>query len=229
MAYKRLISSNLVGQVFDAIKKDILSGKMKIGEKLPRQEELAAQFGVSRPVIREAQNKLSSIGLIKSEQGRGTFVCASEAINLIESLIYKFNSKNDNFKELFEVRFLLEGAIIKLAVGKISKKNLDNMRFYMDHMKECVEKKDYSRVPHFDMGFHNELVLATENSILQQLSESIYKIGANYIYTHCFSEEILIKACNDHQKIFFALEKHDYKKAEQLMKQHIKEIFEMTE
>ncbi|MBT6337690.1 MAG: FadR family transcriptional regulator [Desulfobacula sp.] len=228
MVYKRLISSNLVGQVFDALKKDILSGKIKIGEKLPRQEELAAQFGVSRPVIREAQNKLSSIGLIDSQQGRGTFVCAAEATNLIESLMHKFNSENDSFKELFEVRFLLEGAIIKMAADKISKKNLVNMRFYMDHMNECVKKKDYSRVPHFDMGFHNELVLATDNSLLQQLYESIYEIGSNYIYTQCFSEEILVKACNDHQKIYSALKNQDYEKAEKCMKQHIKEIFEMT-
>jgi len=65
---------NLAEMVFDAKKETILAGSFKQGECLPTQETLAKEFGVSRTVMREAFNKLSSLGLIKSFQGRGTFV-----------------------------------------------------------------------------------------------------------------------------------------------------------
>ncbi len=229
MSYNQLKSSNLVEQVFEALKEDILSGKIKIGEKLPRQEELATQFGVSRPVIREAQKKLSSIGLVDSQQGRGTFVSTSESNDLIDSLMHKFSSNPTDFKELLEVRLLLEGAIIRLAVKKMSKQNMANMQNYIDQMFESMGKNDVQQFAHFDMSFHKEIVLSANNSILQQLFESVFKIGANFIRVNCNSKQIMSNGYKYHQKILDALKSGDFEFAVKLMNSHILETYEITQ
>lgn len=228
MAYTQLESTNKVEQVFKALKDDILSGKIKIGDKLPRQEELAAQFGVSRPVIREAQKKLSSIGLVSSQQGRGTFVCKSESDDLIDSLIHKFSADAHDFNELLEVRLLLEGAIIKLAAPKISDTALDKLQHCVDQMAKSIEKDDVATFARFDIRFHREIVLSTKNSILQQLFESVFKIGRHFIRRHCDSRMVMVNGFQYHQQIIDALRQKDFELATTLMNQHIVETFEIT-
>jgi GntR family transcriptional regulator, transcriptional repressor for pyruvate dehydrogenase complex len=228
LGYNQLKSNNLVEQVFETLKEDILSGKIKIGEKLPRQEELAAQFGVSRPVIREAQNKLSSIGLVDSQQGRGTFVCQSKTNELIDSLMHKFTADSHDFKELLEVRLLLEGAIIKLAATKMSEKTLGKLQHNVDEMAKSIKKNDVIQFAHYDMSFHKEIAISTQNSILLQLFDSIFKIGRNFIRLHCDSKVIMSNGYKYHQQIIDALRKNDFEFAETLMNQHIVETFEIT-
>lgn len=60
--------------VTNALQDNIFTGKLKVGERLPTQETLVRQFGVSRAVMREALHTFSSLGVISLHQGRGTFI-----------------------------------------------------------------------------------------------------------------------------------------------------------
>ena len=67
-----------VPRVSDAVattlEQRILEGSLKPGDRLPAERELAAELGVSRPSLREAIQKLASKGLLRSQQGGGTYV-----------------------------------------------------------------------------------------------------------------------------------------------------------
>ena len=63
MSIKKVVKSSVSQQVFDQLREQILSGGWKPGDKLPSENELAAQFGVSRVTVRNALQRLSGLGL----------------------------------------------------------------------------------------------------------------------------------------------------------------------
>ena len=77
---------SMADEVFKILHDRIVSGELKPGEKLPSQDELAKQFGVSRNTIREAIYKLTVIGLLSTKQGVGTIVEVSNASGYVASI-----------------------------------------------------------------------------------------------------------------------------------------------
>ena len=87
---KKFARVDLVSNVTDWIRREILSGNLSVGNKLPAEGKLADEFGVSRNVVREAMRNLRSMGLIEISQGRAPRVKASDpetAIIAMESLL----------------------------------------------------------------------------------------------------------------------------------------------
>src|SRR5690349_15280838 len=69
------LSNNRVEPVAQGVARGILEGEYTPGQQLPTESELQTAWGVSRSVVREAMKMLASQGLVRIEQGRGTFVC----------------------------------------------------------------------------------------------------------------------------------------------------------
>ena len=67
-------SARLSERVADALTAEIRSGRLRPGDKLPTEPELAEQFSVSRTVVREAVSRMKSVGLVDSRQGSGVYV-----------------------------------------------------------------------------------------------------------------------------------------------------------
>ena len=64
-----IVTAGLAKQIAESLREQILSGQIKVAERLPTEEELARQFGVSRPTIREALKRLAAENLIQSRRG----------------------------------------------------------------------------------------------------------------------------------------------------------------
>ncbi|TBL73296.1 FadR/GntR family transcriptional regulator [Paenibacillus thalictri] len=103
-------------KVVENIKELILSGKLKPGDKLPPERELAEMMDVSRPTIREAFKILSAMGLLDIKQGNGVFV-AAQSVRLDNLASFLF-MESDTIHELFEVRKMIEAeSAAKAAVS----------------------------------------------------------------------------------------------------------------
>ena len=91
MAIQKVVKSSVSQQVFDQLRQQILSGSWKPGDKLPSENELAAQFGVSRVTVRNALQKLSGLGLLETRFGEGSFIRGPEAgaaLNQLVPMVY---------------------------------------------------------------------------------------------------------------------------------------------
>ncbi len=106
--FKKIRSERLSEKVAEQLRKAIGEGKLKVGEKLPSQPDLAELMGVSRPSIREAVILLELQGMIETVQGGGTVVkniAAQEIKTPIEALL---GADKERIMELTDVRALLE-------------------------------------------------------------------------------------------------------------------------
>ncbi|MBP8237937.1 MAG: GntR family transcriptional regulator, partial [Pseudomonas sp.] len=103
---QRRLSDDIVIQL-EAL---ILEGSLKTGERLPAERALAERFGVSRPSLREAIQKLVAKGLLVSRQGGGNYVAEGLGATFSDPLLHLLESSPEAQRDLLEFRHTLEGS-----------------------------------------------------------------------------------------------------------------------
>ena len=120
-------STRIYEEIVRQVKALIAEGRLKSGDQLPPERDLAAQFKVSRTSVREALRTLESLGLIEIRPGEGTFVREVSVESLIEPLAHVILSQREAVGELFEARRLLEPALAGLAARRATQDDLHEM------------------------------------------------------------------------------------------------------
>lgn len=156
----------LTVQVAQALLSRIEGGVYPVGAKLPSGRVLAAEFGVSAAVIREATERLRAQGLIDSRQGAGCTVRARTAAAGF-SVPVGTMADRDELARVFELRIDLEGAAAALAARRRTDSDLRTMQGHLDalarslyHPTEAVEH---------DLAFHVAIASATGNAYYRGL------------------------------------------------------------
>ena len=219
--------NNLVEMVFDALKENILSGKFKEGDRLPTQEILAQQFGVSRTVMREALNKLSSLGLIGSYQGRGTFVHSPDAKTVMEPLFNALLLDKTSTRELMEARYYLEGIIARLAAKRIDLQQIKPLQELVISMEQHVHTGNIEAFVEEDLLFHLKLADISKNSILKRVIETLREMMFKLVGSVSRIPGTAQRAVDYHKRIFHALAQNDPDRAEYEMHQHILDVIKV--
>lgn len=218
--------NSLVEMVFTTLKENILSGKLSNGEMLPSQEALAEQFGVSRTVIRESIKQLSSLGLIKSYQGRGTFVQPASAKTVLAPMLDAFFLNESSTRELMETRLYLEKVIARLAARRVEPEDITSLERILDTMRQRANSGDVEGYAIVDSSFHLKLAEISRNSILASILENLREIIHEFMKSYGRIEGAIERAMNCHKRILNALAKKDPEMAEREMELHILDIIE---
>src|SRR3989475_9145520 len=132
-------STRIYEEIVRQIKGMIAEGRLKSGDQLPPERELAEKFVVSRTSVREALRALESVGLIEIRPGEGTFVRQVPLDALVGPLALVMTSQREAIGELFEARRVLEPAIAALAAGRATPEEIHEMeRILEDQAREIA-------------------------------------------------------------------------------------------
>ena len=168
LAPKRLLYEHIVEQ----IESQILSGKLRNGDQLPNERELAQKFGVSRTAVREAVQTLREKGLVSSHQGRGTFITDNTARSMRHSLGFAMKIGASNGSEnLTQVREILEPEIAALAAKRANADDIIAMHDAIKAMDAALDDAD--AFIEADLSFHLALARATHNALVPTLLDPI--------------------------------------------------------
>lgn len=207
---KRYPDRGLHGRVVDELGLKILSGRLEAGA-IVDTEELAAEYDVSRTVVREALKVLAGKGLIDARPRRGTFVRERMNWNLLDPdvLRWQFDSVTDLsiLEKLHEVRVMVEPAAAQLAAIRRSDDDLVVLFAALDAMSKGSAEAD--EIEEADLQFHLGLIAATHNELIEQLS-IIIGIGLSardqFVHSHRVSIE---RGLEMHRQILLAVEQRD--------------------
>ena len=94
------------------------AGRLRPGDKLPSERDLAERFRVSRPTVREAMRGLSVLGVIEIRHGGGAFVTALDAADLLKPLNFFLSLSDVSIERLYEARVLIESELAALAAER---------------------------------------------------------------------------------------------------------------
>lgn len=172
MVFQKIKPKKVSDEIFEQIKNHILSGKLKPGEKLPPERELAINLGVSRPSLREALQKLEAKGFLEQVQGDGTYV-KSVTADSFDSFLEEFAKKENAIFDLMEIRRILETWAAYVAAERATESEIKQLQEYLNEMKEA---KDYGEIGYIsDANFHSTISYATHNVLLIHIMNNIYE------------------------------------------------------
>lgn len=163
-----LRASNLTDQVSAAMLTRIASGGLAPGARLPTEQALSSEFGVSRTVVREAISRLKSEGLVQTRQGAGAFV----AQNRLGIPFRIAPGSVDSFEatvEILELRVAVESEAAALAAERGTRRQVQAIRAALDAMREAFERGEDGLEE--DLHFHRAIAQATRNSKYVDLIE----------------------------------------------------------
>ena len=200
----------------------VQSGKLKPGEQLPPERELAATLGVSRPSLREALRALSLLGVLRIRQGGGVYVSSLDPESLLAPLHFFISLNARNVEDLFEARLVIESEITRIAAEKISPENLTIL-------KECVEFEsneldDEDKFIESDVKFHKVLFKTADNSFLQQFATSLHILGKASREITGHIPGVVEQSLDDRKRILHAIEAGDGDAAAAAMRQHLSNV-----
>jgi GntR family transcriptional repressor for pyruvate dehydrogenase complex len=165
--------SSLVGRVANQVEHLILAGQLKPGDLLPPQSELAARFGVSRTVVREAVRILATKSLLDVRSGSRIAVRSPTAESVTRSmdLFMRAGWPGFDYRQVHEVRRVLEVEIAGLAAGRRTAEDLERMEMILQEAAQTGSDRD--RFTRCDLAFHSAIARATQNVLFSLLLDSL--------------------------------------------------------
>jgi DNA-binding FadR family transcriptional regulator len=161
------MAEKLSNKIIRLIKNDILAGKWKEGDKMPSEFELMELYAVGRSTIREAIKSLADAGVLRVQQGSGTFVNAVTDSDTIDQRL-----KRAAFDEINAVRRMLELEIVTLASKHRSEDNLQEIEIRLQQRKDAIMAEERLACIDADIAFHTAVAKASSNSVLADLYHS---------------------------------------------------------
>jgi GntR family transcriptional repressor for pyruvate dehydrogenase complex len=163
----------LANRVVAELERLILESRLGEGDRLPSERELAAQFGVSRTVVREAVRALAARRLVEVEGGRGTVVRAPTPEAAAESmrLLLRVQSSGADADKVTEIRRVLENEIASLAAARRTPNDLRALDAIVQAAEAHLDDPDAFITE--DVGFHQALAGATHNELFSIILDSL--------------------------------------------------------
>lgn len=211
----------LTDDVISRLRGMIQSGELPPGSRLPPENQLAAQMGISRGGVREAVKVLESARVLDVRRGDGTYVTSLAPRLLLEGIGFAFElMQGDTLLEVMEVRRLLEPAATALAAARMSDEQIDALAEVMDQMR--LAKDDAEQLLQLDISFHRMVVLAVGNETLTSLLDGLSgRTARARIWRGIVEGNSAKHTIDEHQAILSALRAHDQQLAEAAALTHV--------
>ncbi len=212
-------STRIYEEIVRQIKVMIGEGRLKSGDQLPPERDLAEKFLVSRTSVREALRALESVGLIEIRPGEGTFVREVSVDALVEPLALVLLSQREMIGELFEARRLLEPAIAGLAARRATPEEVQEMERILDEQAKEIAAGNTGLAQ--DAAFHAAIGTAAHNRAITRIVHAVMDLLAQSREEAISTPGRPTRSHEDHRRVLDAIRARDPANAERAMLDHV--------
>ncbi|NLL72870.1 MAG: FadR family transcriptional regulator [Clostridiales bacterium] len=211
----------------------ILSGKLKIGEKLPSERVLAEKMQVSRAVINGGISELARKGFLEVKPRSGVYVLDYRRYGTVETLlsIMNYNGghlRRDEIQSILEIKIIVDKLAVELSVDRHSPEDIVSLEAYLeDILNDNVEKAAKAA-----FTFYHELAMTSQNTLLPLIYRS-FRVPVNHLWIRFINKYGNKVVYNSAKNILKALKNKDKAKAIECVEKAIsdsisgsKEIYE---
>jgi GntR family transcriptional repressor for pyruvate dehydrogenase complex len=212
-------STRIYEEIVRQVKQLIAEGRLKTGDRLPPERELAEKFVVSRTSVREALRALESLGFIEIRPGEGTFVREMSVDALVGPLALMMTSQREAIGELFEARRVLEPAIAALAASRAIPDEVQEMERILENQAREVAAGRTGLAE--DAGFHTAIGAAAHNHAITRIVHAIMDLLTQSREESLNTPGRPTRSHQDHRRILQAIAKRNPTAARQAMIDHL--------
>lgn len=212
-------------KVYEAVARQIetlILEKLKPGDKLPPERELAEMFSVSRSSIRDAIRSLELAGLVEPKQGIGTVICEVTADFLLNPLVNALKRKQELVSELIEVRKMIEPPLAARAATHASPEEMAEMEDILRRQAEKMARDEMTIEE--DSEFHYTIAMASGNSVVLKVLDLLMDLLRETRERSLQVPGRAQRSLAGHRQILAAIKKGDAKAAEAAMCRHIEDV-----
>jgi len=217
-------SKSLVNAVTDEIINQIKLGKLRPGDKLDPQRELAKKLNVGIGCVREAIQALNHSNIVEVKPGKGVFISEisiESSLNPIRVIVPLADVNKEKLIELWNARMALERGAITDIIANIKNEELLELKKIFNSMSDLLEEKDIDSYNYEDLKFHSFLIKCTHNSILEQLYKFINDLLTEIFKTKISDLDLAKKSFSFHRNIIEGIRKKDKIATDNALKKHI--------
>lgn len=237
MAFDQVRQRRLSDDIVEQLEGMILEGTLKSGERLPAERALAEQFGVSRPSLREAIQKLAAKGLLVSRQGGGNYVVETLGSTFSDPLLHLLESNPEAQRDLLEFRQTLEASCAYYAALRATEVDRERLAAAFDALQDCYARDDeVSRIEEgaADARFHLAIAEASHNAVLLHTIRGLFDLLKRNVVTNIGgmyqqrteTRDMLI---NQHRDLYLAIIEGRAEQAREVSTRHLLYVQEVLE
>lgn len=219
---KPIATRNLHGQVIHELGRLIVSGEIKPGQSLPREELLAERMSMSRTALREAMKVLSAKGLIESRQKTGTRVRETIHWNQLDADVLAWRCESmpteDFVEKLVEMREIIEPAAAAAAARRRKAEQLVAVEAAYEAMAAARNLDEWTAA---DLAFHEAVLHATNNELMISLFSVIETALGTYFALSASTASNFKYSLPHHQKVYEAIRRRQPEMARQAMQKMV--------
>jgi DNA-binding GntR family transcriptional regulator len=203
---KAIQKKTLHEEIADNLREMIMSGELREGDKI-KENVLCDMMGISKTPLREALRVLSAEGLIRLVPNRGSYVTTPTF---------------EEIKEMFDVMRVLEGVCARTAVEKMRDRDLSKLEKLHQKLEKNFRRKDQKEYIHQNNLYHAFVQELAGNKTLNQIVNGLRQKILLYRFQSLNLPGRFEQSIQEHRSLLAAFRDKDPKKAEMLMKSHLK-------
>ena len=237
MVFNQVRQRRLSDDIVERLEGMILEGTLTAGERLPAERQLAEQFGVSRPSLREAIQKLVAKGMLVSRQGGGNYVAQSMGSTFSDPLLQLLENNPEVERDLLEFRHTLKTSCAYYAALRATAVDRERLKVAFDALQDCYARADeVSRAEEgaADASFHLAIAEASHNAVLLHTIRGLFDLLKRNVVTiiggmykqRSETRDMLIA---QHRDLYLAIVEGRAQDAREVSSQHILYVQEVLE
>lgn len=225
----KIRKASLSDIVIEKIKAAVRNGELKPGDRIPSHDELCKRWGISRTTIREALNKLESMGILTKYQGRGTFINNITADKMMTATELGTFLDRSGVLQLLEARKLVETVIVGLSAQRRTEAELQALEELLEELERANGENDHVHYAEADHEFHLYISAMSKNPFLEVMMRNISgPLAIQQMEVISLQPDDQIRILEEsqgyHRKIFAAMKDKDSEKARKNMELHLESV-----
>ena len=221
--FQNLKRSNAVEEIIDTFKEALIEGELRPGQRLPSEAELVEQLGVGRGTIREAMKMLRALGVVRIQQGDGTYIADTASSNLLNPLIFALLLEIGSGTEMVELRALIEIGSYQLAARKATPADWKRIEAAEQTYAAYAgnPERDINQLTRLDLDFHLSLIEATHNQLISRIGHTVEEMFFASIRSTLANIDDLDQIIKGHQEIVAAVRDGDRELIDRTVRKHL--------
>ncbi len=190
------------------------------------EAQLAAEYGVSRTVTREAVSRLQALGILEGRKRKGLLVRHPDPLRLLSNSLPSLVASPDDWQELAQLRYALEVGAIELAIRAATDDQIEHLAQITRQMEEALRQDTESALSvGLDLEFHAQILRMTGSRLIagmQQILVQFFQIAPHSEKTAASAERIIW----EHRELLGAIRERDVERARAMIRLQIRATLE---
>ena len=225
MELRQIRKRSLVEKLVAEVRGQITAGRLTEGQQLPTEARMAAEFGVSRPLLREALADLRAEGFVETVNGRGTFVRHPSETDLADAFVRQLQLSSSEpdltADHLYEARNAIELCSAALAAERATPELIATLERLLQAMVDS--RGDVAAYTAADVGFHVTVARATENPLFPALLAPIATMIIKGMFESHDTPDAVQLGIAAHGRVLNAIKRGKPEAARRAMAAHLRE------